>query len=92
MLILVFLSTQEATSGTSTSDSIGRHLFLAMNFSSSVSKEVIVSHMPMRRRRTMHTFLKLRPVISEHSAYCSGIAGALHLEGGYCHELTIFTT
>ena len=59
MLILVFLSTQEATSGTSTSDSIGRHLFLAMNFSSSVSKEVIVGHVPTCHCRTMHTFLKL---------------------------------
>ena len=88
----MFLSTQEATSGTIVSESVGRHLFSVTNFLTRVSNEDIVSHVLTRRRELITKSFKLQPVVSKRSAHHSGVTGAPHLEGRYCHELTIFMT
>ena len=53
----------------------------------------ILSVMCLHTTRELITkSFKLQLVVSECSAHCSGVAGALHLEEGYCYELTIFMT
>ena len=95
MFIFVFLSTHNVTSGTNASERVGWHMFLVKNFLTRDSNKDIVSHVthvPMRHCQTFHKFFQLRLVNSKRLAHRSGIAGALHLEGGYWHELTIFMT
>ena len=90
---LIFLSTQETTLGIMAGERVGEHLFLSMNFLTRHSRDAISqSHAYMPPLNFAHKSFKLQLVVSKCSAHCSGVAGAPHLEGGYCHELIIFMT
>ena len=90
---LVFFSTHDTTSGSRDWDRVGWHLFSVTKTSTRGFKDDICwSRADAPLSNFTHKSFKLRPVVSKCSAHYSGVTGAPHLEGGYCHELTIFMT